>query len=50
MHRTNIELNEKLVKEGMRLFSKKTKKRAGRFCPERSDPAREGKGDIGLRR
>jgi Arc/MetJ family transcription regulator len=26
MHRTNIELDEKLVKEGMRLFKKKTKK------------------------
>ncbi|MDP6558839.1 MAG: type II toxin-antitoxin system VapB family antitoxin [Candidatus Binatia bacterium] len=26
MHRTNIELDEKLVKEGMRLFHKKTKK------------------------
>ena len=26
MHRTNIELDEKLVKEGMRLFNKKTKK------------------------
>ncbi len=25
MHRTNIELDEKLVKEGMRLFNKKTK-------------------------
>jgi Arc/MetJ family transcription regulator len=26
MHRTNVELDEKLVKEGMRLFKKKTKK------------------------
>ncbi len=26
MHRTNIELDEKLVKEGMRLFGQKTKK------------------------
>ena len=26
MHRTNIELDEKLVKEGMKLFDKKTKK------------------------
>ncbi len=26
MHRTNIELDEKLVKEGMKLFHKKTKK------------------------
>ncbi len=26
MHRTNIELDEKLVKEGRRLFKKKTKK------------------------
>jgi Arc/MetJ family transcription regulator len=26
MHRTNVELDEKLVKEGMRLFNKKTKK------------------------
>jgi len=26
MHRTNIELDERLVKEGMRLFNKKTKK------------------------
>jgi len=26
MHRTNIELDERLVKEGMRLFGQKTKK------------------------
>ena len=26
MHRTNVELDEKLVKEGMRLFKKKSKK------------------------
>jgi Arc/MetJ family transcription regulator len=26
MHRTNVELDEELVKEGMRLFKKKTKK------------------------
>ena len=26
MQRTNVELDEKLVKEGMRLFKKKTKK------------------------
>ena len=26
MHRTNIELDEELVKEGMRLFKKRTKK------------------------
>lgn len=26
MHRTNVELDEKLVREGMRLFKKKTKK------------------------
>ncbi len=26
MYRTNIELDEKLVKEGMKLFHKKTKK------------------------
>ena len=26
MHRTNVELDEKLVREGMRLFGRKTKK------------------------
>ncbi len=32
MHRTNIELDEKLVKEGMRLFKKKTKKELINFA------------------
>ena len=32
MHRTNIELDEKLVKEGMRLFNKKTKKELINFA------------------
>ncbi len=32
MHRTNIELDEKLVKEGMRLFNKKTKKELVNFA------------------
>lgn len=32
MHRTNIELDEKLVKEGMRLFHKKTKKELINFA------------------
>ncbi len=33
MHRTNIELDEKLVKEGMKLFHKKTKKEQGGTSP-----------------
>lgn len=32
MHRTNIELDEKLVKEGMRLCNKKTKKELINFA------------------
>lgn len=32
MHRTNIELDESLVKEGMRLFKKKTKKELVNFA------------------
>ena len=32
MHRTNIELDERLVKEGMRLFKKKTKKELVNFA------------------
>ncbi len=32
MHRTNVELDEKLVKEGMRMFKKKTKKELLNFA------------------
>lgn len=32
MHRTNVELDEKLVKEGMRLFKKKSKKELVNFA------------------
>ena len=32
MHRTNVELDEKLVREGMRLFKKKTKKELIHFA------------------
>ena len=32
MHRTNVELDEKLVKEGMRLFKKRTKKELIHFA------------------
>jgi Arc/MetJ family transcription regulator len=32
MHRTNVELDEKLVKEGMRLFKKKTMKELIHFA------------------
>ena len=32
MHSTNIELDEKLVKEGMKLFHKKTKKELVNFA------------------
>ena len=32
MHRTNIELYEKLVREGMKLFGKKTKKELVNFA------------------
>ena len=32
MHRTNVELDEKLVKEGMRLFNTRTKKELIQFA------------------
>jgi Arc/MetJ family transcription regulator len=32
MHRTNIELDEKLVKEGMKLFQKRSKKELINFA------------------
>ena len=32
MHRTNVELDEKLVKESMRLFKKRTKKELIHFA------------------
>jgi Arc/MetJ family transcription regulator len=32
MHRTNVELDEKLIREGMRLFKKKTKKELIHFA------------------
>lgn len=32
MHRTNIELDEKLVRQGMRLFGSKTKKELVNFA------------------
>jgi Arc/MetJ family transcription regulator len=32
MHRTNVELDEKLVKEGMRLFKERTKKELIHFA------------------
>ena len=32
MHRTNVELDEKLVREGMRLFKKKSKKELIHFA------------------
>jgi Arc/MetJ family transcription regulator len=32
MHRTNVELDEKLIREGMRLFKKKSKKELIHFA------------------
>lgn len=48
MHRTNIELDEKLVKEGMRLFSKKTKKELVDFALREVIRREKAKGILAL--
>ena len=48
MHRTNIELDEKLVKEGMRLFHKKTKKELVDFALREMIRREKAKGILAL--
>jgi len=48
MHRTNIELDEKLVKEGMKLFDKKTKKELVDFALREVIRREKAKGILGL--
>ncbi len=48
MHRTNIELDEKLVKEGMRLFKKKTKKELIDFALREVVRREKAKGILAL--
>ncbi len=48
MHRTNIELDEKLVKEGMRLFKKKTKKELVNFALREVVRREKAKGILAL--
>ncbi len=48
MHRTNIELDEKLIKEGMRLFKKKTKKELVNFALREVVRREKAKGILAL--
>ncbi len=48
MHRTNIELDERLVKEGMRLFKKKTKKELVNFALREIIRREKAKGILAL--
>ena len=48
MHRTNIELDEKLVKEGMKLFHKKTKKELVKFALREMIRREKAKGILDL--
>lgn len=48
MHRTNIELDEKLVKEAMRLFGKKTKKELVNFALDELIRREKTKGILSL--
>jgi Arc/MetJ family transcription regulator len=48
MHRTNIELDEKLVKEAMRLFGKKTKKELVHFALNELIRRERAKGILSL--
>lgn len=48
MHRTNIELDEKLVKEGMRLFKKRTKKELIHFALSEVIRREKAKGILDL--
>ena len=48
MHRTNVELDEKLVKEGMRLFKKRTKKELIHFALSELIRREKAKGILDL--
>ena len=48
MHRTNIELDEKLVREAMRLFEKKTKKELIDFAIREIVRREKAKGILAL--
>jgi Arc/MetJ family transcription regulator len=48
MHRTNIELDEKLVREGMKLFDKKTKKELVDFALREVIRREKAKGILAL--
>ena len=48
MRRTNIELDEKLVKEGMKLFNKKTKKELVDFALREVIRREKAKGILAL--
>jgi Arc/MetJ family transcription regulator len=48
MHRTNVELDEKLVKEGMRLFNKRTKKELIHFALSELIRREKAKGILDL--
>ena len=48
MHRTNVELDEKLVKEGMRLFNKRTKKELIHFALSELIRREKAKGMLDL--
>jgi Arc/MetJ family transcription regulator len=48
MHRINLELDEKLVKEGMRLFNKRTKKELIQFALSELIRREKAKGILDL--
>ena len=48
MHRTNVELDEKLIREGMRLFKKKTKKELIHFALSELIRREKAKGILDL--
>jgi Arc/MetJ family transcription regulator len=48
MHRTNIELDEKLVKQAMKLFGKKTKKELVHFALNELIRRERAKGILSL--
>jgi Arc/MetJ family transcription regulator len=48
MHRTNVELDEKLVREGMRLFKKKSKKELIHFALSELIRREKAKGILDL--
>jgi Arc/MetJ family transcription regulator len=48
MHRTNIELDEKLVREGMKLFNKKSKKELIHFALSELIRREKAKGILSL--